>query len=414
MTTKWRQDSFSWIRGANYVPSYASNDVAIWRDFDAETVGRELGFAETLGLNSIRIFLQYIVWKHEPALFRRHFQSFLGLCAKRGIRAMPVLFDSCFGQEPEIDWNGHWVMNPGYSREASSRWSELEGFVDYVVGEHVGDDRIVMWDVMNEPAILRTTIDFVRHWLAVVRKTDPSHPTTIGVAGNAGLASLYADHEDVLGFHSYSWPSSVFRSHITNMKRLGKQKGKPILISEVGHWGSGQSYEGAIPILEEEGVGWYFWELMIAKTQFNKWQGVVYPDGAIRDAAAIAAISRTSLDKIPFKVKPLSEGVPYEKGTAHAPSLNDEARQLIQDLAETPATPENLKEQASFIVPFFLTVMHQAVLSEEELIAAMEFHLAAQPAQGKEPDLATACDRFETVKAALAAHLDEVDWNMPP
>ncbi len=38
------RDDYSWIRGANYVPSYARNDVQIWMDYDAEVIDRELGY----------------------------------------------------------------------------------------------------------------------------------------------------------------------------------------------------------------------------------------------------------------------------------------------------------------------------------------------------------------------------------
>ena len=78
-----------------------------------------------------------------------------------------------------------------------------------------------------------------------------------------------------------------------------------------------------IPVLEREGVGWFFWELMIAKTQFNTVQGIVYPDGTVRDAPAVAALCGTSVDDIPFEVKPESEGVAYTKGEIPKESAPD-------------------------------------------------------------------------------------------
>ena len=105
----WKKDDFKWIKGANYTPSYASNDVVTWNDFDAEVVDRELGYAKKLGLNSVRTWLQYIVYEDNPKRFLENFETYLSLCDKHGIRAMPILFDSCFGMEPKLDWKGAWV-----------------------------------------------------------------------------------------------------------------------------------------------------------------------------------------------------------------------------------------------------------------------------------------------------------------
>ena len=44
------EDEFSWIRGTNYVPSYAATDVVLWHEYDHETIDRELGYAESIGL----------------------------------------------------------------------------------------------------------------------------------------------------------------------------------------------------------------------------------------------------------------------------------------------------------------------------------------------------------------------------
>lgn len=60
------KDDFSLIRGANYVPSYAKNDVQTWLHYDHNIIDRELGYAEKLRLNSVRIFLQYLVYEDNP------------------------------------------------------------------------------------------------------------------------------------------------------------------------------------------------------------------------------------------------------------------------------------------------------------------------------------------------------------
>ena len=314
-------------------------------------------------------------------------------------------------QIKSFNWNGHWVMNPGFSREASSRWPELQLYIDDFVGRHVGDERIVMWDVMNEPAACRRTIDFVRHWIAVTKKMDPTHPTTVGVAGNVSWAALYADHQDVLSFHSYSWPESVFRYHIKLMKQMSAKHGnKPVIISEVGHMNANQPYHEAIRVLDEQKVGWFFWELMIAKTQFNMWQGLIYPDGTVRDPEAIAYISGKTPETIEFEVKPDEEGVTYARGKATAPTMDAATRKKISEMAAEPATAENYMRQVQAFMPLYIMCLHTTQLKEDELIIISELHpLVTAPED--QHDVDRILPLLDKLKAAVDSHLDEIQFD---
>jgi hypothetical protein len=108
-----RADDFSGMRGANYVPSYARNDVQTWMDYDPAVIDRELGYAERLRLNTVRVFLQVAVYERDPKLFLTRFEDFLARCEKHHLAMMPVVFDSCFGEFPDLencrkkDWMAH-------------------------------------------------------------------------------------------------------------------------------------------------------------------------------------------------------------------------------------------------------------------------------------------------------------------
>ena len=54
------------LRGFNYTPSTAVNDISFWRDYDEALVERELSYAQRLGLNSARPFLAYVVYEYDP------------------------------------------------------------------------------------------------------------------------------------------------------------------------------------------------------------------------------------------------------------------------------------------------------------------------------------------------------------
>jgi hypothetical protein len=110
-------NDLAWMRGANYVPSYARNDVQTWMDYDPAVIDRELGYAAKLKLNVVRVFLQVAVYEAAPQRFLDNFENLLSLCAKHQIRLMPVLFDSCFDPQT-VDLKDYhdkkWMPSPGF------------------------------------------------------------------------------------------------------------------------------------------------------------------------------------------------------------------------------------------------------------------------------------------------------------
>lgn len=297
-------DDYSWIRGANYVPSYARNDVQIWMDYDPDVIDREFALARRLKLNSVRVFLQYAVYKRNRQEFLAHYENFLSLCKKHDIKAMIVVFDSCFGDYPDLAnyRDKDWMANPGQNMLGPEYWPELEKYVDDVVGAYRNDDRIVMWDVMNEPMCTSHAATeegrekiwkFLDHFLDVVKQKDPTHPLTVGYMASGYLPRLI-DKIDVLGWHNYTGDMDALRADVKLVKELGIRHSKPVIINEIARRDTGQDYWKFMPLLAEEKIGWYFWELMLDRTQFsrgdNPIQGVIYPDGTCRNAREIAAI----------------------------------------------------------------------------------------------------------------------------
>ncbi len=297
-------DDYSWIRGANYVPSYARNDVQTWMDYDPKVIDRELGHAARLKLNSVRVFLQYAVYDQDPQLFLERYEGFLSLCEKHGLQAMIVLFDSCFGAFPDTEnyREMDWMANPGQNMLGPEHWPKLEQYVEDVVGAHRNDDRIVMWDVMNEPFCTshagteegREKIwTFLSHFLDVVQQKDATHPRTVGFMNSRNLSRLI-EKIDVLGWHNYTGDMDALREDIRLVKQLGAKHSKPIHISEIARRNSNQHFSRFLPVLREEKIGWYFWELMLGKTQFSRGrdpiQGVITTDGRSYHPDEIAAI----------------------------------------------------------------------------------------------------------------------------
>src|SRR5574340_1403913 len=61
-----------WLRGSNFIPSTAVNQLEMWQKetFDTATINRELGYAESLGFNVMRVFLHYVAWQEDAIGFK--------------------------------------------------------------------------------------------------------------------------------------------------------------------------------------------------------------------------------------------------------------------------------------------------------------------------------------------------------
>lgn len=181
----------SWMHGVNYTPSYAATDVETWLKYDPRVIDRELALAKRTGLNCVRVFLQSLVYEHTPEEFRKNFADFVATADRHGLKVMPILFDSCFGVSPSLESRHMWVANPGPDRMSEADFAALDGYVRAVVAPYVGDRRIALWDVMNEPRVTVLSLTeegkaqiwaFVGHYAALVRELDPTHAVTVGVA----------------------------------------------------------------------------------------------------------------------------------------------------------------------------------------------------------------------------------------
>src|SRR5687767_6599810 len=63
---------WGWLRGSDFIPSTAINQLEMWQaeTFDTTTIDRELGWAEAIGLNSMRVYLHHLAWELDPSGFK--------------------------------------------------------------------------------------------------------------------------------------------------------------------------------------------------------------------------------------------------------------------------------------------------------------------------------------------------------
>jgi len=152
-----------WLVGSNYIPADAINQLEMWQadSFDPRRIDLEFGWAEGLGMNTMRVFLHDLLWQQDSAGFQKRIDAFLSVAAKHKIKPLFVLFDSCWDPYPKLGkqrdprtgvHNSGWVQNPGAAAlKDATQYPRLEAYVKGVVGAFAHDRRVLGWDVWNEP-----------------------------------------------------------------------------------------------------------------------------------------------------------------------------------------------------------------------------------------------------------------------
>ena len=279
-------DRQPWMVGVNYVTSNAVNDIEMWMDdtFDADLIQKELRCAESLGFNSVRVFLSYAVWKNEGKVFERNFERFLAMADACHIRALPVLFDDCafddgldpaYGRQPEPVYgvhNSRWVPSPGFSVQDDPAQMDLcEAYVAAIIGGHREDARILAWDLYNEPGNtgrFGQCLPFLEKSFLWARKAEPDQPLTTSAWDFSEkmepVNAFLAENCDIIGLHAYT-PIERTRELLDAFEAYDR----PIFVTEWLQRLRGNDYYGHLPLFYERKVGIWQWGMIVGKTQTN-------------------------------------------------------------------------------------------------------------------------------------------------
>ncbi len=315
----------SWPVGSNFVPKDAINELEMWQaaTFDPDEIDKELGWAEGMGMTTMRVFLHDLLWEQDQAGFKQRIDTFLGIAARHHIKPVFVLFDSCWDPNPKLGpqhppipgvHNSGWVQSPGEKGlRDRAEYPRLKAYVEGVVGAFANDDRILAWDVWNEPdngndssygkedprnknALVALLLPQVFIW---ARSEHPVQPLTSGVWHDdwSSLEKLNAiervqlTESDVISFHNYGWPEE-FEARIKSLQRYHR----PLLCTEYMARGAGSTFDTILPLAKKYHVAAINWGFVEGKTQTNlpwdSWErpyvliqptvwfhDVLYPDG---------------------------------------------------------------------------------------------------------------------------------------
>ena len=289
-------EAHGWLVGCNFSPSTAINQLEMWQaeSFDIETMDRELGWAEGLGFNSIRVYLHDLLWKQDAKGFLGRMETFLDLADKHGIGVTFVLLDSVWDPFPELGkqrapkphlHNSGWVQSPGKAIISDpARHDEVKGYIQGVIKHFRSDERIDAWDLFNEPDNTndssygqhepenKEAMAFVllKKTFAWAREVHPTQPLTAAVwkgdwSSNETLTDLdryMLEQSDIITFHCYGNIDDM-RTRVEQLKRYNR----PMICTEYMARPTGSTFGAILPYLKEQNVGAYNWGFVAGKTQ---------------------------------------------------------------------------------------------------------------------------------------------------
>ncbi|WP_022823283.1 cellulase family glycosylhydrolase [Hymenobacter norwichensis] len=267
-----------WMSGANFIPSTAINQLEMWQanTFDPTTIDRELGWAEGIGFNTMRVFLHSKAWQQDPSGFKQRLNTYLGIADKHHIQTIFVFFDDCWNKEskpglqpaPKIGiHNSGWLQDPGdpASRD-STTFVQLKPYVQDVLTSFKTDKRILLWDLFNEPGNsgkLATSLPLVRNVFSWARAVNPDQPLSVGLWAwdFEALNTFQARNSDVITYHNYEEAPMHQR-----LIELLETHGRPLICTEYMARTRNSRFANIMPLLKKQNVGAINWGLVDGKT----------------------------------------------------------------------------------------------------------------------------------------------------
>jgi Cellulase (glycosyl hydrolase family 5) len=298
-------DQQPWLVGSDYLPTNAINELEMWQaqTFDPAQIDKELGWAESMGMNTMRVFLHDLLWQENSAGFKQRIGQFLEIASRHRIRPLFVLFDSCWDPYPKLGLqhppipgvhNSGWVQSPGAEAlKDPAQEARLKAYVQGVVGAFAKDERVLGWDVWNEPSnnnegsynrqeprdkgkLVEAMLPKVFAW---AREEHPTQPLTSGVwdidfengTSATSMQRIQLENSDVISFHNYGWPE-VFEKEVLFLERFRR----PLICTEYMARGAGSTFDTVLPLAKKYRVAAINWGFVAGKTQtyypWDSWQ----------------------------------------------------------------------------------------------------------------------------------------------
>lgn len=267
-----------WLRGSNFNPSTAINQLETWQaeSFDTATINRELGWAEGIGMNVMRVYLHHLAWQVDREGFKNRMDTYLNIAGKHGIKTVFVIFDDCWnptyqaGKQPDPKpgvHNSGWVRDPGdLLFQDSTLIGVLELYVKDMLTTFKDDKRIVIWDMYNEPGnsgYRNKSLPLLEKAFQWGREVNPSQPLTSAVwsLGLKELNNFQIENSDIITYHNYDNPEK-HQAAIDTLKKYNR----PLVCSEYMVRRNNSLFTNIMPLLKENNIGAINWGLVAGKS----------------------------------------------------------------------------------------------------------------------------------------------------
>ncbi len=299
ISTRWNEEQArewatknGWLRGSNFNPSTAINQLETWQaeTFDTATIDRELGWAEGIGMNCMRVYLHHVAWEVDKEGFKNRMNQYLSIANKHGIKTIFVFFDDCWnatysaGKQPDPKpgvHNSGWVRDPGDLLFQDSTLTDLlEVYVKDILTTFKDDQRIAIWDLYNEPGnsgygnkslpLLKKVFE----WGWEVR---PSQPMSAGVWSKPlhELNKFQVENSDIITYHNYESPDK-HKAAIDTLRKYNR----PMVCTEYMARRNNSLFTNIMPMLKENNIGAINWGLVAGKSNTKYAWDEPIPDGA--------------------------------------------------------------------------------------------------------------------------------------
>ena len=276
---------YSDMRGFNYNPISAKNGDDKWISYNHAEIDRDMGYAQRMKLNAVRMFLSYKAWTADRAGYDAKLKDFTRTAFAHHIGVMFVVVGGPQG------------MMPGLFEESAK--PKLREYAQDLVRSVGSEPGLSMWDAANEPdwvhppAALPNTdqpqrIKVARFMAAALKEFDHDTPVTIGCM-MLDCTGQTADVVDVLSHHDYSQTRAQIDADIVRAQKMAAELKKPAINSEMACVGRANPYDIELEEHNKYHMGWMIWELMIAQYWGNV-HGILYANGTVRDPSIVAAL----------------------------------------------------------------------------------------------------------------------------
>lgn len=216
----------------------------MWTEWNGPAVARDLARARReLGINTVRVLVPYRAregWSDErgtvnPVMLDR-LREFVQIAGENQLKVIITLFDWY-----DVDIKG------GSLQEQYNL-----GYLNTIVSAFKDDDRVLAWDVHNEPdnyptwklGMRTVVVDWLVRMADAIRAIDQRHPITVGVGHVESLwqpsstGRTIADISDLISVHSYD-----AARYETLAAEIRVHTSKPLLLEEFG-WPTGPDCRG--------------------------------------------------------------------------------------------------------------------------------------------------------------------------